>query len=92
MDVKFIIVKGDVLNKQEIKKLKAEVQELRSVMSAIATLSISTLSVIDKQKSELILEEFNYYMDIVLDEDSSELTKEVRELTTAKRNSSYTKH
>jgi hypothetical protein len=92
LDVKFIIVKGDVLNKQEIKKLKAEVQELRSVMSAIATLSISTLSVIDKQKSELILEEFNYYMDIVLDEDSSELTKEVRELTTAKRNSSYTKH
>ncbi len=92
MDAKFKIVKGNILNKQEIKKLKAEVQELRSVMSAIATLSISTLSVIDKQKSELILEEFNYYMDKVLDEDSSELTKEVRELTLAKRNSSYTKH
>jgi hypothetical protein len=29
-------------------------------------------------------------MDKVLDEDSSELTKEVRELTMAKRNSSYT--
>jgi hypothetical protein len=92
LDAKFKIVKGNILNKQEIKKLKAEVQELRSVMSSIATLSISTLSVIDKQKSELILEEFNYYMDKVLDEDSSELTKEVRELTLVKRNSSYTKH
>jgi hypothetical protein len=92
LDAKFKIVKGNILNKQEIKKIKTEVQELRSLMSAIATLSISTLSVIDKQKSELILEEFNYYMDKVLDEDSSELTKEVRELTTAKRNSSYTKH
>jgi hypothetical protein len=49
LDAKFKIVKGNILNKQEIKKLKAEVQELRSVMSAIATLSISTLSVIDKQ-------------------------------------------
>ena len=80
------------MNKQEIKKLKAEVQELRSVMSAIATLTISTLSVIDTQKSELIIEEFNYYKDEVLGEDSSGLTKEVRELTVAKRNSSYTKH
>ena len=61
-------------------------------MSAIATLTISTLSVIDTQKSELIIEEFNYYMDEVLGEDSSGLTKEVRELTMAKRNSSYTKH
>jgi len=80
------------LNKKEIEKLKEEVQELRSVMSAIATLTISTLSVIDTQKSELIIEEFNYYMDEVLGEDSSGLTKEVRELTMAKRNSSYTKH
>ena len=61
-------------------------------MSAIATLTISTLSVIDTQKSELIIEEFYYYMDEVLGEDSSGLTKEVRELTMAKRNSSYTKH
>ena len=80
------------MNKKEIEKLKEEVQELRSVMSAIATLTISTLSVIDTQKSELIIEEFNYYMDEVLGEDSSGLTKEVRELTMAKRNSSYTKH
>jgi hypothetical protein len=90
--VKFKIIEGEILNKKEIEKLKEEVQELRSVMSAIATLTISTLSVIDTQKSELIIEEFNYYMDEVLGEDSSGLTKEVRELTMAKRNSSYTKH
>ena len=92
MAVKFKIIEGEILNKKEIEKLKEEVQELRSVMSAIATLTISTLSVIDTQKSELIIEEFNYYMDEVLGEDSSGLTKEVRELTMAKRNSSYTKH
>ena len=92
MAVKFKIIEGEILNKKEIEKLKEEVQELRSVMSAIATLTISTLSVIDTQKSELIIEEFNYYMDEVLGEDSSGLMKEVRELTMAKRNSSYTKH
>ena len=80
------------MNKKEIEELKAEVHELRTVMNTIATLTISTLSVIDTQKSELIIEEFNYYMDEVLGEDSSGLTKEVRELTMAKRNSSYTKH